>query len=139
MPAPHNSRLWRAIAAVAIIVAALACTWADGQSGSASASAPGASEQLILIDHLAPRRDSVGRQPTRFEWTKVEGADSYAIGVWNDVETMVWRQDGIQGNVVDWPKEERLDAGTYFWSVTALKDGHAIGDSGRAAFVVRTD
>ena len=74
--------------------------------------------------------------PTRFVWTAVEGADSYTMGIWNEVDMLVWRADRIPKPAIDWPGERSLDPGTYFWSVVAVRDGHAIADSGRAAFVV---
>ena len=45
-------------------------------------------------------------------------------------------QDGIKTTSVPWPKEVRIDAGTYYWRIVGLKGGRVIADSGRAAFVV---
>ena len=99
-----------------------------------SISAQGAQSQTI--NHVKPRRDSSGPNPDRLEWTEVKGADSYAVGVWNEVDVVVWKRGNIKTNSVEWPKDIVLDAGTYFWSVLALRDGRPIADSGLAAFIV---
>lgn len=85
-----------------------------------------------------PARDSVGREPTRFSWTAVEGADSYSIGVWNEVDVLVWRQNDIPTTSVNKPDDVVFEPGTYFWSVSALRGGEEVADSGLSAFVVRT-
>lgn len=133
-------RIWRWWAASAVVMIGLACAPADGRSGDASSATPaGENSQARLIDHLTPRRDSVGRAPEKFEWTKIEGADSYSIGLWNEVDVMVWRQDRISENHLDRPKDLELEAGTYLWTITALRGNEPIAESGLAAFVVRTD
>ena len=85
-----------------------------------------------------PARDSVGSAPRSFSWTAVQGADSYSIGIWNEVDMMVWRQNNIPTNSVNKPDDVELPPGTYFWSISALRDGEEIADSGLSAFVVRT-
>ncbi len=121
------------LAATAIV--ALACTSSDE---ARSSEPPAAVEQrLPTFDHVSPRRDSVGTKPTRFEWTAAEGADRYAIGVWDDVDRLMWRNDRVQGTSISMPDDVELGFGTYFWSVTALKDGRPIAETGRSAFVVR--
>jgi hypothetical protein len=119
------------------VLIGLACAPADGRSRHTSAETESAPPQTAVIEHVTPRRDSVGRAPAVFEWTRVEGADSYAIGLWNEVDVMLWRQDRIHDNHVDWPKEIKLDPGTYFWSVTAIRADRSIAESGLAAFIVR--
>ncbi len=119
-----------------IVVIVLACAPSAGPAGDEQ-DAPPAQRQTELIDHVMPARDSVGKAPTRFEWTKVDGADRYAIGVWNEVDVLLWRQDDIQTNAIDRPEPVQFEPGTYFWSVSALKDGRQIGESGLSAFVVR--
>ena len=74
--------------------------------------------------------------PKRFEWTPVKGADHYAMGVWSEVDVLVWRSGEVTTPFVDVPKDVVLDSGTYFWSITALRDGRPIADSGNAAFIV---
>jgi hypothetical protein len=103
----------------------------------AAAAAPAAAQQLI--QHVSPRRDSVGPQPKQFEWTAVVGADTYAMGIWNEVDRMVFRVDNVPGTTYSPPAELQLEAGTYFWTVTAVHDDQEIASSGLAAFVVRTD
>ncbi|MGC4082250.1 MAG: hypothetical protein QM736_09130 [Vicinamibacterales bacterium] len=88
------------------------------------------------LDHLIPARDSQGSLPTRFEWTAVPGADTYSIGIWNEIDMLIWRHDQITTNTFS-PTDLRLDPGTYFWTISALKDGEEIAASGLSAFVVR--
>lgn len=95
---------------------------------------PAAREQVI--EHLQPRRDSVGALPEKYEWTAIKGADSYSIGLWNEVDQMIFRQDDLRSTTFIWPRESKLDMGTYFWSVTAWSKGRAIAGSGLAAFVI---
>ncbi|MEO8679795.1 MAG: hypothetical protein ABI665_12155 [Vicinamibacterales bacterium] len=116
---------WCWTAAAAIIVAGLTAA-AFAQAG-----------QMPTIEHVLPARDSVGPAPQRFEWTAVKGADSYAIGVWSEVDVLWWRADNISTNSVAWGGERPLEPGTYFWSVTAVRGDRAIADSGLAGFVVR--
>ena len=85
-----------------------------------------------------PARDSIGRPPVRFSWTAIEGADQYSIGIWNEVDQMIWRRDHIPTPSIDRPEEIRLEPGTYFWSISALQGDQLLAESGLAAFVVRT-
>jgi len=115
------------------------CAQSIAQSGNGAAPAAAEeSDRASVIDHIMPARDSMGRAPTRFSWTPIEGADGYSIGVWNEVDQMVWRQDHIPTASVERPEEIHLEPGTYFWSVSALQGERQIADSGLAAFVVRT-
>ncbi len=124
------------IAVAALILAGFACAPPAAESQGAPSVAAGAVQQQE-IDHITPRRDFVGPAPAKFEWTAVKGADSYAIGVWNEVDMLLWQQSGIATTSVDRPKELQLVPGTYFWSVSALRGGQQIADSGLAAFVVK--
>jgi len=36
------------------------------------------------------------------------------------------------------PYVQKVEPGTYFWSVSALRNGEELADSGLSAFVVRT-
>ena len=96
----------------------------------------GMTQQLTIIDPVEPSRDFYGPPPKQFQWTAVKGADRYAIGIFNEVDLIMWRDDDVPTNSIAWPEGLRLDAGTYFWQVTALSGERAIGDSGRTAFVV---
>jgi hypothetical protein len=89
-----------------------------------------------VIDHIRPRRDSVGPLPDRFEWTAAPAADSYTIGLWDDVDRLRWRQEGIKETSIARPEDVDLEAGTYFWMVVALRGGQQIAESGRSAFLV---
>jgi len=110
------------------------------QAGSSTAppglDAAAPAQPMLVIDHLVPRRDFVGPQPDRFAWTAADGADAYAIGVWNEVDRLMWREDGVAGTSIDRPRDLDLDPGTYFWQVTGLRQGRAIAQSGQSAFVV---
>jgi hypothetical protein len=123
-------------AAVGLSVAiGLACT--SSHEARERETPPAAEQRLPIIEHVSPARDSVGTTPARFEWTAAEGADRYAIGVWDDVDRLMWRNDRVQGTSVTVPGDVELNFGTYFWSVTALRDGRPIAETGRSAFVVR--
>ena len=120
---------------VLVALLSLACVSREGSS----ATVPPAEEakiQKIEIEHVTPRRDFVGPAPTKLEWTEAAGADSYAISVENDIELPVFDQAQIKTTSVPWPKEIKLDPGTYFWRIVGLKGDRVIADSGRAAFVV---
>jgi hypothetical protein len=90
------------------------------------------------IQHLTPARDSVGPAPSRFTWSPIKEAESYSIGVWNEVDVLLWRQNNIKEPSIVRPDDFPLEPGTYMWSVSALRQGEEIADSGLAAFVVRT-
>jgi hypothetical protein len=129
----QSKRLMWSIAAALIVVA---CS--NSQEARESAPPAPVEQRLPTIDHVSPRRDSVGHAPTRFEWTAAEGANQYAIGIWNDVDRLMWRSDHVRGTSVDVPKDVEFEFGTYFWMVTALQDDRPVAESGRAAFVVTT-
>ena len=114
-----------------------------GLACAPSASAPETSApvevaviQKIQIEHVTPRRDYVGPLPTKLEWTAAEGADSYDVSVENEIELPVFDQEDIKTTSVPWPKDFRIEPGTYFWRIVGLKGGRVIADSGRASFVV---
>jgi len=119
------------IAVVLAAVVSLACMSRDGGTALAEAKI-----QKIEIEHLTPKRDAVGPQPTTLEWTAVPGVDSYAISVENEIEIEIFDQENIKTTSVPWPKEIKVDPGTYFWRIIGFKGDRIIADSGRAAFVV---
>jgi hypothetical protein len=96
-----------------------------------------AESRVVNIDHVTPSVDFIGRAPSRFVWTAIAGADSYSIGVWNEVDQIIWRQDHIPGTSVDRPEDVPLEPGTYLWAVSALREGQLIAESGLAHFVVK--
>lgn len=98
--------------------------------GSAATNAP-------KLDHLIPSRDSQGSLPKRFEWTPVQGAESYTIGIWNEVDMLIWKRANIATNALTQLDDLRLEPGTYFWSISAVREGEEITSSGLSAFVVR--
>ena len=126
-------RIWRALTAALLCIAGPACSTPSAEREAST----GAEPNVQVIDHLTPRRDSVGPMPDLFSWTPVAGATRYAIGLWDDVDRLQWRRDDIPEAKIARPDELRLEPGTYFWSVTALRGNEAVGESGRAAFVVR--
>jgi hypothetical protein len=144
----RNSTFIATFSAVAV-VAAVACSGAQAQQEQAGPiitiqKAPettpvAAGEQVQTIDHVSPARDSVGKMPKLFQWTAAKEADEYSIGIWNEVDRLVWRKDHITATSTPFPEEMEMEPGTYFWTVAALKGGEQIADSGLAAFVVKTD
>jgi hypothetical protein len=122
-----------------VILFCLACTSsAESEAVPQQPAPPPGKSDVLVIDHITPRRDFTGPAPTRFEWTPVAGADEYAIGLWNESDTLVWRQGGIEQAGVSVPEELSLEPGTYYWSVVGVKDGRPIAESGLSAFVVLT-
>ena len=89
------------------------------------------------IEHVTPKRDLVGPAPVKLEWTALDGVDSYSITVMNEVDALLLDYKGAHVTSIEWPKEVRLEPGTYFWRVVGVRDGRPVADSGRAAFVVR--
>jgi hypothetical protein len=131
-------RVW---APVALLLTAVSCLHPGAHQDAAPAAAvsPRASSAgSQRLDHVMPARDSVGSAPKTFSWTTVPGADSYSIGIWNEVDVLIWRQNGISTTSVTRPDDVSLEPGTYFWSVSALRNGEELADSGLSAFVVRT-
>lgn len=126
---------WQAAFSTGVVILVLAgVSGLVGLYAAPSISTEAAQSQTI--NHVKPRRDSSGPIPDRLEWTAVKGADSYAVGVWNEVDVRIWRANNIETNSIEWPKELVLDAGTYLWSVMALRNDQPIADSGLAAFIV---
>jgi hypothetical protein len=105
-------------------------------AGAIERQVQGGATNVPKLDHLIPARDSQGSQPARFEWTAVPQADSYSLGIWNEVDMLIWRKDHITTNSFS-PTDLRLEPGTYFWTISALREGEEITTSGLAAFVVR--
>ena len=118
-----------------MLLFSLACVPRDG-TPQPPAPVEVAAIQKIQIEHVTPRRDFVGPLPTKLEWTAVAGVDSYAVSVENEIEIPVFDQEGIKTTSVPWPKEVRIDSGTYYWRIVGFKGTRVIADSGRAAFVV---
>ena len=125
---------------IGLLVAAfgVGCAPAANQERSGAPQASENRQQPQLVEHVTPRRDFVGPAPTVFTWTAIDGADTYSVGIWNEVDVMVWRQDGIPTTSMPVVPELRLEPGTYMWSVSALRGEQEISQSGLAAFVVRT-
>lgn len=98
--------------------------------------AQAAASKSDQIEHRIPRRDFVGQQPAKFAWTAAPDADHYAIGIWNEVDRLIWRKDDIIGTSVERPADLDLEEGTYFWTVSGLRGTQEIAKSGLAAFVV---
>ena len=130
-----RARRWgRASVLIAAAVVCLACT------RESSGDEPGTTEVAAIerqeIEHVAPKRDAVGPAPTRLEWTPVSGVDRYDITVTNEIDGVVLEYKDVRTTSLDWPKESKLEPGTYFWRVIGLREGRRVADSGRAAFVV---
>ena len=119
-----------------LIVALLSLACVSREGTPAPVPADEATIQKIEIEHVTPRRDAVGPQPTVLEWTAAAGVDSYAISVENEIEIPVFDQENITTTSVPWPKEVNVEPGTYFWRIVGIKGDRIVADSGRAAFVV---
>lgn len=135
----YDGRAWvlsRALMLALAASAAGACATPSIAKESVVETGEAQAQEPKVIQHQVPRRDFVGHQPDKFEWTAVPEADHYAIGLWNEVDRLLWRQDGISGTSVPRPAELDLDEGTYFWLVSGLRNGQEIAKSGLAAFVV---
>jgi len=117
-----------------LALAGLACTPRQGASDPPAAEVAAIVKQGI--DPVSPRRDFVGPAPARLEWTAVDGVDSYNITVRNEIDGLVFEHQGASAASIDWPKEIKLEPGTYFWRIVGLKGERSVADSGRAAFVV---
>jgi hypothetical protein len=126
---------WTRTSVLGALAISLACT--SSNEAQEVDVAVAVEQRLPTIDHVSPARDSVGARPSRFEWTAAEHADRYAIGIWDDVDRLMWRSDRVPGTSITLPDEVELGFGTYFWSVTALREDRPIAESGRSAFVVR--
>ncbi|MEQ1729496.1 MAG: hypothetical protein ABL982_14065 [Vicinamibacterales bacterium] len=133
-------RLATALGCVAMSLACAAATnGADPSLRGATAidrQIQGSGATAPRLDHLIPARDSQGSLPTRFEWTPVPGAETYSIGVWNEVDMLIWRKDQIPTNSYV-PTDLRLEPGTYFWTISAIRGGEEMTASGLSAFVIR--
>jgi len=131
--------LSRFLAVIGLAVGVVSCAHPNGdQQATPSPAASQRASAPQRLDHVSPARDSIGSAPKTFTWTAVPGADSYSIGIWNEIDMMVWRQNGIPTTSVTRPDDVPLEPGTYFWSVSALRNGQELADSGLSAFVVRT-
>ena len=120
-----------------LVVSLLSLACISRESAPEAAPVEEAKIQKIQIEHVTPRRDFVGKLPTVLEWTAAAGVDTYAVSVENDIEIDVFDQAGITGTSTPWPKELKIDPGTYYWRIVGLKGDRLVADSGRAAFVVR--
>ena len=118
-------------------LAALLCLACAPDESGQPPSAEVAAITRQQIEHLVPKRDFVGPAPARLAWTVVEGADTYNVSVVTEIDSVVFEHAGARSAAIEWPSEIRLEPGTYFWRVVAVRDKRVIADSGRAAFVVR--
>ena len=123
---------WSAILCVSMAVACDASP--RGESGATAA--PGAQSRAQDINHLEPRRDSVGPRPARFAWTEAANAGTYSLNIWNEVDMKVFEQHGLTATNAPWPEGLDLPLGTYFWAVVAVRDGRPVAESGLSAFVI---
>jgi hypothetical protein len=127
---------FRSNPAILLALIGIACVSRDRSPAASAATTDVALIQKIQIEHVAPRRDFVGPTPATLEWTAADGVDSYAVSVENEIEIPVFDQSGITTTSVPWPKEARVEPGTYYWRIVGIKQGRVLADSGRAAFVV---
>ena len=121
----------------AAVIATFACSAGTAVSAEPRQAAAQGTAASRDIRHLEPRPDFVGPQPERFTWSKVDGADSYTLRIWNEADTRVLSEEGLTTTTVDFPKENDMPAGTYFWAIVGMRGGQPIAESGLAAFVVQ--
>lgn len=119
------------------VVVAMWCLACSPPSANETPVADVAAIARQRIDHVTPKRDFVGVAPSRLEWTAVDGVDSYTVTVMNEVDALFLDYRRVTGTSIDWPKEIKLEPGTYFWRVVGMQNGRSVADSGRAAFVVQ--
>lgn len=121
------------------LVLALICLACASQSAQESTPAEPVQPAPIAreeIEPVVPKRDYVGPMPARFEWTAAKGVDEYQFTIENEVD-MLMVEARVRGTSLDFPRDKKLDNGTYFWRVEGLAaGGRSVADSGRAAFVV---
>ena len=60
-----------------------------------------------------------------------------ALRIWNEADVRVVSETGLRVTSIDFPKDADMPAGTYFWSIVAMRGDDAIAESGLAAFVVQ--
>ncbi|MEZ5420773.1 MAG: hypothetical protein R2708_25985 [Vicinamibacterales bacterium] len=107
----------------ALMLGAASCGSPSQGETVSTAGQPDEPPPLKVIQHEEPRRDSVGPPPARFRWSAIEGADQYAIGLWNEADRLMWRKDDLTAPEVAWPEGLYVESGTYFWAVSALRQG----------------
>ena len=130
---PKGRGSWWAV--ILCVSLAVACGAAP-DNVAATEAAEAAQAKPEDIDHLEPRRDSVGPRPVRFTWTPVKNVETYTLHVWNEVDMKVFEQSGLTATTLPWPEGLDLPFGTYFWAVIAQRDGKPIAESGLSAFVI---
>jgi hypothetical protein len=126
----------QAMIAGLLLLAAIACS-TDATTPAPNRAGSAATVQTKDIKHIEPAPDSVGPQPVRFVWSEVDAAESYTLRIWNEADVRVASETGITTTSAEFPKDADMPAGTYFWSVVAMRGDDAIAESGLAAFVVR--
>ena len=127
---------FRSNVGLVLAVFCLACSSQSAQESTPAAPVQQAPIARDSIEHIVPKRDYVGPMPARFEWTAAKGVDEYLVTIENEVD-MLMMEARIRGTALDFPKDKKLDNGTYFWRVEGVAaDGRSVADSGRAAFVV---
>jgi hypothetical protein len=129
----RTSSVWTP--ATIILAFAVACSSSEGREDTTPTT--GADGRDTTLRAIVPSPDSIGGLPSQFEWTAVEGVDRYAIVLMNESDSMLWRQENLRTSSVDRPPELDLDAGTYFWRITAQSGNRQIADSGWSAFIVK--
>jgi len=127
-----HSTFQRIAAALFVLAMVVACSAAPRAEADDAAATSVAAD----IRHITPAPDSVGPMPKRFEWSSVDGAQSYTLRIWNEVDVRMASATGLTTTSIDVSGDTSLSPGTYFWSVLAVRDGEVIAESGMAAFVV---
>ena len=127
---------FRCSAGLVLALICLACSSQSAQESTPAAQVQQAPIAREEIEHVVPKNNYVGPMPARFEWTAARGVDEYQFTIENEVD-MLMVEARVRGTALDFPRDKKLDNGTYFWRVEGLAaDGRSVADSGRAAFIV---
>jgi hypothetical protein len=63
---------------------------------------------------------SLNAPPARFRWQGIARAARYRVDLSNGAGELLWASSPVDTTSVDWPASVRVEAGVYYWQVTAL-------------------
>jgi hypothetical protein len=88
-------------------------------------------EPSELVEIVGPD-GAVTETSNQFRWEPVPGAEIYQVRVYAEDGTLVWTSEDLTEPSVAWPESVTLGTDTYYWGVTALRDGEIVAESGLA-------
>jgi hypothetical protein len=115
--------------AAALTVTALAV--AGCSSGDSAGSASGPRPVTVVKPTAETPFDRT------FDWNPIDGATDYRVVVFTDDGERSFEVHDLRTTSVALAKTVTLPAGSYFWQVTALRDGQAVGESARIPFTIK--